>query len=380
MSVFESEKMDKIRVFIVDDAVVVRKIVSDAISQEPDMEVVGTAANGKIALQRIPEIKPDLVTLDVEMPEMGGIETLRELRKIMPKIPVIMFSTLTERGAQVTMEALSLGATDYVTKPANVGSVNQSKERVKTELIEKIRVLGRRSGTPSVSTRPAQAAPASHAPVTTLGASQAARPLAVNPTPRMSASKVSLVTIGVSTGGPNALSEVMQSFPKNFPVPILIVQHMPPIFTKLLAERLDSQSELKIIEAEEGMRIEAGCAYLAPGDYHMELHQAGDGLHVHLVQTPPENSCRPAVDVLFRSVASHFGPQSLAVVLTGMGQDGLKGCEEIKRKGGEVFAQDEATSVVWGMPGAVVTHGLADRVLPLKQVTNEIVTRVCGRV
>jgi two-component system, chemotaxis family, protein-glutamate methylesterase/glutaminase len=358
--------MDSIKVLIVDDALVIRKILSDAIEAETDMEVIGTASNGKLALQRLTHLKPDVITLDVEMPEMNGLETLAEVRKLYPKLPIIMFSTLTERGAKVTIEALTLGASDYVTKPANVGNVSQSKERVRTELVEKIRLLAKRPGRATPRATTATSTP-STVPPKSLPSCSASSTLS---------SKVDIVTIGVSTGGPNALGEVMKRFPKDFSVPVLIVQHMPPVFTRLLAERLDAQSELNVIEAEEGMVLEAGKAYIAPGDYHMELRGQDKKYKVHLTQGAPENSCRPAVDVLFRSAVEHVGAHVLGVILTGMGQDGLKGCEHYKKTGAQVIAQDEDTSVVWGMPGAVVSSGFADKVLPLDQITNEICARV----
>ncbi|MTV27371.1 chemotaxis response regulator protein-glutamate methylesterase [Nitriliruptoraceae bacterium ZYF776] len=354
--------MPRPRILVVDDAVVVRKIVTDVLAGDPGLEVIGTAPNGRIAISKIPQVNPDLVTLDVEMPEMDGIETLRAIRAKYPRLPVIMFSTLTERGANVTMEALLLGANDYVTKPANVGSVAEAMERVREQLIPKIHALcGIRPSSPS----PTRAAPA---PV------KANRPVA-RPA-RRAAARVEHVTIGVSTGGPNALAELLPQLPADLPVPITIVQHMPPMFTRLLAERLDATSGLHVREASDRMRIEPGTVTVAPGDHHLEIRRVGTRVEAVLHDGPPENSCRPAVDVLFRSVAATHGDGTLAIVLTGMGYDGRRGSEHVRAAGGHVLAQDQASSVVWGMPGAVVEHGVADEVLPLSQVAAAIVRRV----
>ncbi|MBI4389923.1 MAG: chemotaxis response regulator protein-glutamate methylesterase [Nitrospinae bacterium] len=358
--------MRKIRVLIVDDAVVIRRIVSDVLAEDPEIEVAGVAANGRIALAKIPQVNPDLITLDIEMPEMNGLETLAEIRKIYPTLPVIMFSTLTERGGAATLEALALGATDYVTKPANVGSVNLAKQRVRDELIQKIKIfcaktVGFKPPEPLAAPRPSTAArPAVTIPKAALGIIQ----------------RVDILAIGVSTGGPNALADLIPVFPGNFPVPIVIVQHMPPFFTKLLAERLSSKSSIKVMEGAAGAALKPGCAWIAPGNFHMTLERKNNQVSILTNQDPPENSCRPAVDVLFRSAARLYGANSMGVILTGMGQDGLIGSEHICDAGGKVWAQDEASSVVWGMPGFVAKAGLAEKVLPLNQIGQEIVRRV----
>ncbi len=357
--------MGKIRVLIVDDAVVIRKILTDVLSEDPDVEIAGVAANGKIAVQKITQCSPDIITLDVEMPEMNGIETVKKIRETHPKIPIIMFSTLTERGAHTTLDALSAGASDYVTKPANVGSVTAAKEMVKRELLGKIHSLTRH-------TRPA--------PAPLVPALSTARPVAPahRPLSGPAASGCDIVAIGVSTGGPNALAVVLPSLPADFPVPVLIVQHMPPLFTKMLADRLDSQCKLRVHEGAEGMEVKPGNIYIAPGNFHMVLHR-DEQLRLGLNQEPQENSCRPAVDPLFRSVVALFGHRTLGVILTGMGQDGLRGCELIREAGGTVFAQDKDTSVVWGMPGYVAEAKLANAVLPLPRVGPEITTFVMAR-
>ena len=332
------------------------------LSSDPQLEVVGAVPNGRLALARIPQLNPDLVTLDVEMPEMDGLETLAEIRKIYPLLPIIMFSTLTERGASQTLEALSLGANDYVTKPANVGSVSVAMERIRQELIPRIKTFCSRSV--GIEARLSAPRPiASHA-----------QPLV--PRAPSEPSRVDIVTIGVSTGGPNTLAEIFPEIPADFPVPIVLVQHMPPVFTKILAERLESVSRIHIREGQPGDILRPGTAWIAPGDYHMVLERSGGDVRIRTNQRPPENSCRPAVDVLFRSVAEIYRGNVLGVVLTGMGSDGLIGSERIREAGGMIFAQDEATSVVWGMPAAVAKAGLAHKILPRDQIGIEIARAV----
>jgi two-component system chemotaxis response regulator CheB len=344
----------KIRVLVVDDAVVMRKLISEALSRDPAVEVVGVAASGRIALQKMTQVNPDIVTLDVEMDEMDGVATLRELRKLYPKLPVIMFSTLTSRGASITLDALTAGATDYVTKPSNVGNVGECIDRLQSELLPKIKAYCGTIYPPAAVPRP-------------LLKSGFARPTrTVTPT---------VVCMGTSTGGPNALAEVFNNFLPNFGLPILIVQHMPPVFTAVLAERLSALGSLKFHEGAEGQTVEAGHAYIAPGGKHMEVHRFGSKKVLHLQEEPPENSCRPAVDVLFRSALAAYGANILAVVMTGMGQDGLRGCTLIHEQGGQIIVQDKETSVVWGMPGAVAQAGLADKILPLDQISAEIIRR-----
>lgn len=363
----------RIRVLVVDDSVVIRKILSDALRNDPEIEVIGTASNGLIALQRIAQLSPDIVTLDIEMPEMDGIATLREIKRQFPRTRVIMCSTLTERGASITIEALSLGADDYLTKSSGQSGVN-AIENLHGQLIPKVKQFFHREAGPGASrpvTRPMAARELTAGP--TLARPAAARPAGG---PRTRQSPPRAIAIGVSTGGPNALAEVIPMLPKDFPLPVFVVQHMPPMFTRLLAERLQSQSKVKVVEAQEGMRVTAGCVYIAPGDYHMVLKKTGGSVLIQLNQGPMENSCRPAVDVLFRSVGEVYGGATISAILTGMGQDGLRGVEQLRALGGYVIAQDEASSVVWGMPGFVARAGLADVVCDLKLVTPEIVRQL----
>ena len=347
--------MKKIRVLVVDDSVVIRRLLTDILSQDPEIEVCGIASNGRIALAKLPQLNPDIVTLDIEMPELDGLGTLVELRKTYPKLPVIMFSTLTARGAVSTLDALARGATDYVAKPANVGSVSAGMQSVKDQLLPKIKSLCP-INKPTIVAAPAR--PLVRA---------AARPQSAHPF-----KACDVIAIGSSTGGPQALTAVLKQLPSNIPVPIVIVQHMPPVFTKHLADRLNHESELTVKEAQGGETLQPGHVFIAPGDHHMELRREGIAVKTVITQGPPENSCRPAVDVLFRSVANVYGAGVLGVVLTGMGQDGLRGAEQIVHDGGTMIAQDEATSVVWGMPRAVAQGGLARYILPLSSIPAEL--------
>lgn len=333
-----------IKVLVVDDSVVIRRLLTTIIDDDPDLEVAGTAPNGRIALQRVESLRPDVVTLDIEMPELDGLGTLKELRKRHTKLPVIMFSTLTERGGAATLEALSLGASDYVTKPANVGSVGVAMERVRDELVPKIKALCK--------------------PHVTLTFPPLERAVVAGP----KSQRIDLVAIGSSTGGPNALAEVMTAIGPRLPVPVVITQHMPPVFTAMLADRLDAASQLTVHEGADGITLEPGNVYIAPGGRHMVVQRHGLRVEIATNEDPPENFCRPAVDVMYRSVAEAYGGNVLAVVLTGMGSDGRNGTALLRARGAHVLVQDQATSVVWGMPGAVATAGLADEVLPLAAI------------
>jgi two-component system, chemotaxis family, protein-glutamate methylesterase/glutaminase len=355
--------MRKAKVLVVDDAMLIRRMVTDVLAADPSIEVVGEAANGRIALQKIAQLSPDLVTLDIEMPEMDGIQTLKEIRKTYPRLSVIMFSALTERGAADTLEALHHGASDYVTKPASAAGKATAQQRILEDLVPKIKSLCR-LGTPVQGGQVKRDASAPAA---------AARPFAL----RAMGTPISadIVAIGVSTGGPAALAEVLSHLPADFPAPILLVQHMPQMFTRFLAERLNGQTPLSVIEAVDGQPLKSGVVYVAPGDFHLTVKKRSGMVVTVLDQAPPQNSHRPSADVLFKSVAETYGARGLALVLTGMGQDGVQGAEEVTRAGGRVLVQDEATSVVWEMPGLVVNAGFADAVLPLGQIAGELQRR-----
>ncbi|WP_069386607.1 protein-glutamate methylesterase/protein-glutamine glutaminase [Cellulosimicrobium cellulans] len=351
-----------IRVLVVDDSVVIRRLVSQTLERDPDITVVGTAADGRLALSKVEQLDPDVVTLDIEMPTMNGIETVRALRAAGRRMPVIMFSTLTERGAAATLDALTAGATDYVTKPSGAGSVQTALERVGLELVPKIKALVPRG----VSRTPGAVAAAAPAGTARPGA----RPAPVRP--------VRALVVGSSTGGPEALRHVLSGLRTPLPVPMLLVQHMPPVFTRQLAERLDREGPTTVVESAGGEVLQPGHAYLAPGGRHLEVVREGASLVTRLTDGPPVNFTRPAVDVLFRSAVKVLGGDLLALVLTGMGSDGRDGAGEIARAGGHVVAQDERTSVVWGMPGAVTTAGHAHQVLPLDQVARAVVSATEG--
>jgi two-component system chemotaxis response regulator CheB len=354
--------MQRIRILVVDDAVVFRRLLTEVLSGDPAIEVVGSAAHGRIALARIPQVNPDLVILDVEMPEMDGLTTLAEIRKLHPRLPVIMFSALTERGAAATLDALTLGAAAYVTKPSSADGLKASLQVLRAELIPHIKALCAGPLTPA-------GGPAANAP-SGVATRAAVRPAQAAPR------RVEVLALGTSTGGPNALTAILAELPADFPVPVVIVQHMPPMFTTILAERLAANCAIRVAEGVGGGELTPGKAWVAPGNFHMVLVRDGASVRLLLHQDSPVNSCRPAVDVLFSSVAQAYGAGSLGVVLTGMGNDGLRGCERIREAGGQVLVQDEATSVVWGMPGFVARAGLADQVLPLGDIGAEILRRV----
>jgi two-component system, chemotaxis family, protein-glutamate methylesterase/glutaminase len=344
------------RVLIVDDSAVMRSLLRSVIGSGSGLEVAGTAADGASALSIIELNRSDLILLDVEMPVMDGLATLRELRRRGHKVPVIMCSSLTQRGAKVTIEALACGASDYVAKPTGQPCREQAIQSLANDLLPKIHALT--AGAPSI------AAPALRHTLPALA------PAAT----RLASSAPSVVVIGVSTGGPAALDLLLPALPAGFPLPVLIVQHMPEVFTRLFAERLNERCALRVCEAAEGDVVEPGTIHIARGNWHMEVMagaRTGAPPTLHLHQGPLENHCRPAADVLFRSAARVYGSGVLAVVLTGMGSDGLAGCRLIRGQGGMVLAQDQATSVVWGMPGAVAQAGLAHKVLPLAAIAPE---------
>jgi two-component system chemotaxis response regulator CheB len=344
--------MGKVRVLIVDESTAMRRLLSRALAEDPRIEVVGTAASGRIGLAKIPQINPDLVTLNLEMPFMDGLTTLTELRKAYPRLPVIMCSPLTHKGAAAALNALSSGASDYFCRPANVANPELAIRQVQEELIPKIKALCDSANMPNRF--PSDRASGN--------CTQAA----------LRNAPVEVIAIGVSTGGPKALADILCRLPGNFPVPILIVQHMPPEFTKYLAMRLSTVSPIEVHEAIAGEIVRPGRVWLAPGNFHMSVARSIAGVTIHLDQSPPENSCRPAVDVLFRSVAELYGSASIGVVLTGMGNDSLRGCEAIHEAGGRIIVQDTDTSVVWGMPGAVAKAGLSDHVLPLNRIADKL--------
>lgn len=357
--------MNAVRVFLVDDTAVVRRILVQILEEDPGIIVVGTAPDGAEGLRRLGRIEVDVVVLDMEMPGMGGLEMLAALRRENLDLPVIVFSSLTERGAMMTIEALSLGASDYVTKPTMIGSPAAARDYVKTALLPKVRVLGRRAQ----SRQPAAHLPPPQPPH--VAPCPPAMPVSV-----ARASRVDVVVIGISTGGPNALGELIPQLPRDLPVPVLVVQHMPALFTRALAQRLDTHAALTVSECDVPTVVTSGKLLLAAGGYHLRLARNGADTWAQPVLSEPVNFCRPSVDVLFASAADVYGANVLAVVMTGMGQDGLEGSRTIRERGGQVIVQDEASSIVWGMPGAVQAAGLAQACCPLAELPREIIRRV----
>lgn len=348
-----------ISVLVVDDSALVRRLVSSVLNDAAGVRVIGTAADGETALRKVDELCPDLVTLDIGMPVMDGLTALRELRRRHRSLPVIMISTLTHRGAAATLDSLAAGASDYVTKPSNGASLADSLAELRDQLIPRVLALGGR--------RAVAAAPAA---VTGPGA----RMPAARQT--RSAAQLQVVAVGSSTGGPEALSRLFAALPERPTVPLVLVQHMPVVFTTMLAGRLDRLGPATVVEAGDGQRLEAGVAYLAPGGRHLEIHRRGSGCYTRLHDGEPENYSRPSVDVLFRSVAAVYPGSALAIMLTGMGRDGCRGTELIAATGSLVVAQDESSSVVWGMPGAVTEAGVADAVLPLDAIAPYVAERL----
>ncbi len=352
-----------IRVMIVDDSAVVRGAIGRMLDAAGDIKVVTTATNGQQALEALRHTVVDLVLLDVEMPVMDGISVLPVILERYPAVRVVMQSSLTQEGAAITMQALSLGAADFIAKPTAKGAAGLVT--MEHDVIAKVRAIGR--ATPrKPPTKPSGASPS----------------LVPAPTRARSiiggeASEPRIFAIASSTGGPNALAELLSHLPKEVGIPIVITQHMPPVFTGLLAQRLARDCGRACVEATQGMPLLAGRVHIAPGDFHMLVATHEGAPFLRLTQTDPENHCRPAADPMLRSVASVYGAGALVAVLTGMGDDGRRGCEVIRERGGRVIAQDEATSVVWGMPGAVVNAGLADLVLPIGQIAAKVGS-LCG--
>lgn len=386
-----------IRVMIADDSSVTRRIVSEAITREPDLELVGAAQDGDEAISFFKSQKPDLVLLDVDMPTLSGIEALKAIRKLNDSVPIIMFSTLTVKGGEATLDALAAGATDYIVKPSSVGHLNKAMDYLRLELIPKVRMWGARVQSRQITAVQVQPTPfaslkssfstwyttpatdrIARGPASFTMASQRIAITASQPQQRCKNVPVGVLAIGSCTGGPNALAELIGLLPGDLGVPVLITQHMPPLFTQRLAERLDRSSRLKVKEACDGANVCAGEVWVAPGDFHMIVTREGAETLVRINKQPPENSCRPAVDVMFRSVADVYGASALACVLTGMGRDGTAGAQVLAKTGASIFVQDELSSVVWGMPRAVHEAGLADSVLNLKDMAAAITKKIRG--
>lgn len=349
-----------IKVLIVDDSAFMRNALTSMLSSDNEIKVVGTAKDGLEALDKIVSLKPDIVTMDVEMPRMDGLTTLKLIMEKNP-IPVIMVSSMTTEGAKTTLDALDMGAVDFI--PKNLSELSVNVIKIKDILIEKVKQISRkgiikRRLRTERETRPLERV----------------KSIPLNVT---GSRRLAIISIGTSTGGPKALQEVIPRFPKELPVPVVIAQHMPPAFTKPFAERLNQLSEIKVKEAEEGEPLTPGVALIAPGRGNMRVvRKRGIETVVSITENKEEFQYRPSVDALMLSVAECFPGRALGVIMTGMGNDGLRGLIAIKKTGGRVFAQNEETCVVYGMPKAVVDAGIADKVLPLEEMAGEIINSV----
>ncbi len=349
------------RVLVVDDTVVFRRVISEALAGIPGVEVVGTASNGRLALSRVESLRPDLVTLDIEMPEMSGIDVLREMKAAGSATVAIVLSSLTVRGGEMTMRALELGAFDFLTKP-ETGSPDENLSLLRGQLLPLLRAFERR--------RKPLAGP-SQLPAVSVPAAPA------RPTRALKRSGAPLVVIGVSTGGPAALAKVVPALPEGLEAPVMIVQHMPPLFTQPLAASLSAKSRMPVKEAEDGEKAQPGRVYIAPGGRQMKVTAGSQGeITIRVTDDPPENNCRPSVDYLFRSVALNFPGRAVAAILTGMGNDGAAGLRMLKRGGCFSIAQDEASCVVFGMPREAILAGVVDSIEPLDRIAGAIVRSV----
>lgn len=352
-----------LRVLVVDDTIMYRMVLGDILRAMPGVEVVGTANNGRLALSRLASLKPDLITLDVEMPIMNGLETLEALHKDYPEIGVIMLSTLTKRGSETTMKALELGAFDFIAKP-DAEAKQENIEYLRNALLPRIQAFAKRKELRNLLRQPRSAPPA------TLSATSA--PIAA---PKRTG-KSKAVAIGISTGGPNALSQVLPQLPK-LGVPVFIVQHMPPLFTRSLAESLDAKCQYSVCEAEHGSIVRPDVIYIAPGGKQMKVMSGtGGDKMIQITDDPPENNCKPAVDYLFRSVAREYGGLSTGVIMTGMGGDGTLGLRVLKGFGAVTIGQSAETCVVYGMPKAAIEAGVVDVIAPLQNIAIEIMRTV----
>lgn len=351
-----------IRVLICDDSAIIRAAIARVLEADPAIAIAGRASNGQVALDFVRRETVDVVVLDIEMPVLGGLDALPLLLQASPGLAVLVASTLSTRGAETTLHALRLGALDYVPKPS-ASELQGESAAFGRALLEKIRAL-------AASRR----ARASGGVTTSPGPSQA---LAIRPHGALPAS-FKLLAVGCSTGGPTALPLLLRSLGSSLPVPVIVTQHMQAAFTPILAAHLDGLGVLPCSEASDGSPLLAGRLYLAPGDRHLTLRREGERLFVRLSTDPPVNYCRPSVDVMFRSAAEACGGRVLAAMLTGMGQDGLAGTRAIVESGGAAVAQDEASSAVWGMPGAIARAGLCHAVLPLQEMGAALL-RILGR-
>ncbi len=387
-----------IRVLVVDDTATYRRFVSDALAETPGIEVVGLAANGKIALMKIETLRPDVMTLDLEMPEMDGLELLRQLRQMQSEVGAIVVSGTSTQGADTTISALELGAFDFVAKPGGGVDPEANMRSLRKQLRSRIEAYTRHNRFRSVTQGVAPAnscsgsggggkpfTPKRRADVSNLRSvnskSVDASDIAggLNRDSNTESARLEIVALGISTGGPRTLTEMLPLLPGDLPVPILIVQHMPPVFTKSMADDLNRRCELTVSEAVDGQSILPGHVLIAPGGKQMKVVRDSAVATIRITDDPPENSCRPSVDYLFRSVTRVHGPRAMGVIMTGMGNDGAIGSRQMKQRGASILAQDEASCVVFGMPKELVEEGIADAVGPPHFIAAEIVRRARRR-
>jgi two-component system chemotaxis response regulator CheB len=364
-----------LRVLVVDDTIVYRAILSDVLSEVAGVEVVGTAANGKIALSRIKSLKPDLLTLDIEMPEMNGLEVLEAIRKESLDAGAIMLSSLTVKGGEMTLRALELGAFDFITKPECV-SAGESMATIKKSLIPLLQAYARKKEIRSILR--GMPAPSGENKVRKESLNEEMTSVVRRMGSLSHRIKSEVVAIGVSTGGPNALGRMLPDLPRDINVPVLIVQHMPPLFTHSLAQSLDAKCAIRVKEGEDGEPVQSNTAYIAPGGRQMKVVLGADGGRklIRVTDDPPENNCKPSVDYLFRSVSHHYLGRATGVILTGMGNDGTLGLKLMKRNGAISIAQDEASCVVFGMPKEAIEANVVDIVAPLDRIASEVIKTV----
>jgi len=371
------DKKKPLRVLIVDDTAMYRKVVTEVLSELPDVEVVGTANNGKIAMSKIASLKPDILTLDIEMPEMNGLDVLSSIRSEQYDVGAIVLSTLTHKGGELTMQALDLGAFDFITKP-ETNSIEESKNQIKNSLSSMLKAFSRRQEIKQILEGKLSFLKTQKESTTKDISGSIVRRMGSIVNKRTKNAEI--VGIGVSTGGPKALSQMMPQIPGDINVPILIVQHMPPIFTQSLAKSLDTKCAINVKEAVDGEMIKPNVAFIAPGGKQMKIVAGMDGKEriIRITDDPPENSCKPSVDYLFRSIAQHYVGRSAGVIMTGMGSDGYSGLSLMKRNGATIIAQDEASCIVYGMPKKPIDSGIVDVIAPLDQIASEICSTVKG--
>jgi len=367
---------DPYRVMVVDDSAVIRGLLSRALEGDPEIRVAASVGDGQMAINSLQRNSIDVIVLDIEMPVMDGVTAIPKLLAVAPSVRIIMASTLTLRNADISMRALQAGAADYIPKPTSTREISGADD-FRRELVAKVKALGavaRRMGSRhrgEMRPLPERFPAASQSASTSAGVLRPraeAKPPVLRAQPQLAPARPEIIAIGSSTGGPQALFEVLGHLKGGVTQPILITQHMPATFTTILAEHISRQCGIVCTEAKDGEPVVEGRALVAPGDFHMLVTSRGGGPVISLTKDPPENFCRPAVDPMMRSIVKAYGRKVLAVILTGMGQDGLRGCQEVVAAGGTVIGQDEATSVVWGMPGAVATAGLCSAILPIKEI------------